>query len=55
MADILAAGAPYPMLTEEPQQCAETMLGVLESLWKLRAASPEWRARAEAEIKRAPS
>lgn len=32
----LASGKPYPMLTEEPQHCALTMLAVLESLWKAR-------------------
>ena len=32
----LAQGKPYPMLSEEPEYCAETMLSVLESLWKLR-------------------
>jgi len=37
IADTLAAGKPYPMLTEEPAHCAETMYSVLESLWKLRA------------------
>lgn len=37
MADALAAGRPYAMLTEEPGHCAETMYAVLESLWKLRA------------------
>lgn len=36
MAHQLAAGKPYPMLTEEPQHCAMTMLAVLESLWKAR-------------------
>lgn len=36
MAASLAAGKPYPMLNEEPQHCAETMLSVLESLWKAR-------------------
>ena len=36
MAQQLAAGKPYPMLTDEPQHCAETMLSVLESLWKAR-------------------
>ena len=36
MADRLASGKPYPMLTEEPQHCAMTMLAVLESLWKAR-------------------
>ena len=37
MADALAAGETYAMLTEEPGFCAETMYAVLESLWKLRA------------------
>jgi len=32
----LAAGKPYPMLADEPQHCAETMLAVLEALWKSR-------------------
>lgn len=36
MADRLASGKPYPMLAEEPQHCAMTMLAVLESLWKAR-------------------
>ena len=36
MADQLASGKPYPMLAEEPQHCAMTMLAVLESLWKAR-------------------
>lgn len=36
MAEFLAKGQPYPMLTEEPEHCAETMLSVLESLWKAR-------------------
>ena len=36
MADHLSKGKPYPMLTEEPEHCAYTMLAVLESLWKAR-------------------
>ena len=36
MASALATGKQYPMLTEEPMHCAETMLAVLESLWKAR-------------------
>lgn len=32
----LAAGRAHPMLQEEPQHCAMTMLSVLESLWKAR-------------------
>lgn len=37
MAERLAKGEPYPMLADEPQHCAGTMLSVLESLWKARA------------------
>ena len=37
IADALASGKPYPMLTEEPEHCAETMYAVLESLWKMRS------------------
>lgn len=37
MAEALAVGKPYPMLTEEPEHCAESLLAVLESLWKLRS------------------
>lgn len=36
IAEALATGKPYPMLQEEPEHCAGTMLSVLESLWKLR-------------------
>ena len=36
MALRLAAGKPYPMLTEDPVYCAETMLAVLASLWEHR-------------------
>jgi hypothetical protein len=36
MAEALAAGKPYPMLAEEPEHCAESMLWVLEHLWKAR-------------------
>lgn len=36
MAQRLAAGKPYPMLADEPKQCAETMLAVLASLWEAR-------------------
>lgn len=36
MADALATGQIYPMFQEDPEHCAETMLSVLESLWKLR-------------------
>ena len=36
MANALASGEPYRMFEEEPEHCAETMLSVLESLWKLR-------------------
>lgn len=36
IAERMAAGKQYPMLQEEPAHCAETMLSVLESLWKAR-------------------
>jgi hypothetical protein len=36
IADALAMNRPYSMLQEEPEHCAETMLSVLESLWKAR-------------------
>lgn len=36
MADQLARGKPYPKLAEEPQECAMTMLAVVEALWKAR-------------------
>jgi hypothetical protein len=36
IAERLAKGKPYPMLDEEPEHCAETMLSVIESLWTLR-------------------
>ncbi len=36
MADTLASGHLYAMFEDEPEHCAETMLSVLESLWKLR-------------------
>jgi hypothetical protein len=38
MADALLSGRGYPMLQEEPQHCAESILSVLESLWKSRTA-----------------
>jgi hypothetical protein len=41
----LAAGKPYPMLDEEPEHCALTMLSVLESLWKARTEIARLRAR----------
>jgi len=36
MAESLATGKQYPMLQEEPEYCAESMLAVLEELWKTR-------------------
>jgi hypothetical protein len=47
MADALASGREYFMFREEPQHCAESILAVLESLWKIRTASPEYRAQVE--------
>ena len=37
MALALADGRPYPMLTEEPQHCAESMLAAIGALWEARA------------------
>lgn len=36
LAEQLAAGRPCPQITDEPQHVAESMLGVLEALWKAR-------------------
>jgi hypothetical protein len=36
MADCLAKGKPYPMFTEEPQHCAETLYAVISALWEAR-------------------
>ena len=47
MAKQLAAGRPYPMLQEEPEHCAGTMLSVLESLWKARTELARLKAAAE--------
>jgi hypothetical protein len=41
IADVLASGKPYAILQEEPEHCAETMLMVLEALWKLRTKHPD--------------
>ncbi len=53
IAEALAAGRPYHMLTEEPLHCAGTMLSVLESLWKLRAKHPATKKDRAAAISRA--
>ena len=45
IADALASGQTYPMLTEEPEHCAGTMLSVLESLWKARTELAQERER----------
>ena len=36
IAEWLAKGRPYAPLQEEPAHCAQTMLAVLEGLWKAR-------------------
>ena len=36
IANCMAAGKTPPMLNEEPQHCAFSMLYVLEALWKAR-------------------
>lgn len=40
IAEALAKGETYPMLTEEPEHCAETMLAVLVQLYEAKAANP---------------
>jgi hypothetical protein len=45
MAEALAAGKTYHMITEEPEHCAGSLLSVLESLWKARARIAELEAR----------
>lgn len=37
MAECLAKGEQYPMMMDEPEYCAESMLMVLASLWEARA------------------
>lgn len=37
MGETLAAGEPYPALTEEPRRCAEAMLSVVASLYEARS------------------
>lgn len=36
MAEVLAAGGRYPMVDEDPRHVAESLLAVLEDLFKLR-------------------
>ena len=37
IADALLTGAAYPMLTEEPTHCGETIAAVVTALWEARA------------------
>ena len=48
MADELAAGLQYRMLQEDPKYCAESMLSVLESLWKARTELAKLKAKGSA-------
>ena len=41
LADQLSRGTIPHMLIDEPQECAASMLSVLESLWKLRSKLAE--------------
>lgn len=43
MAEALLKPRGYPMLAEEPEHCAGSMLSVLESLWKARAQLAKFR------------
>lgn len=51
MAEQLAEGKPYPMLQEEPEHCAWAMLVVLEELFKLRTASPDYAAKVAKQLR----
>lgn len=56
IADALARGETYHMLTEEPDHCASTMYSVLLSLWTLRTKhppTPAEKAREKTRIERA--
>ncbi len=44
IAEALASGRAYPMLAEEPEHCAQTMLAVLEALWQARTRLAELEA-----------
>lgn len=46
IAEALAGGRPYPMLQDEPEHCAGTMLAVLEALWKARTKLARLRSNA---------
>ena len=49
IAEALAGGRPYPMLQDEPEHCAGTMLAVLEALWKARTKFARLRSNAPAQ------
>jgi hypothetical protein len=34
--EALVKGKPYPMLTDEPEHCGESMLAVVAALWEAR-------------------
>lgn len=45
IADQLGSGKPYPMLTEEPEHCAQSMYAVLEALFKARTELQKLKAK----------
>lgn len=44
IADALASGKPYAMLSEEPRHCARSIYAVIASLWELRSSHPTYKA-----------
>lgn len=47
MADSLMRSGDYPMLTEEPEHCAGSLLATVEALWKARKEIARLRAALE--------
>ena len=45
IAEAFATNRPFPMLTDDPKYCAESMLSVLESLWKARTELAKLKAK----------
>jgi hypothetical protein len=45
IAETLAKGKPYHMLTEEPEHCAISLASTVQSLWDARAAIAALRAK----------
>ena len=48
MADRLSRSGVYPMLTEEPKHCAESMLATVAALWEARTELAKLKAKLKA-------